>query len=500
VADRIRGLADAAVHQPADLEQGMKPPLLGGPIEILPKHGAQSFHLHSSARQVIQQVFGSYGINATIDNSVRSDRVRFDLDDVDFTQASRALMMMSDSFFVPIDTHRVLVARNNANNRMQYERNEVDTVYLSGLSTNDMTEIGNIARNVFEVRQMNVDQSAATITLRGPVDTLNAFNATYDSLSEGRSQVLLDVRLIQLAHNNGLNTGIQPPQTITAFNVTSEVNSIFQQNQALIQQIIASGLASPGDTLAILAILIASGAVSSALFQNGFFVFGGGLTLTGVTPGTLATVHLNLNSSDSRALDSFTLRLEDGEEGTLKSGSRYPIMTSTFSNLGIAGSGLAGVTSPGTSGGLSSLLANFTGGASNIPQFQYEDLGLTMKARPRVLRSGDVAMTLDMKITALAGSAINNVPILANRSYSGAVTVPANQGVVLAAEIDRTESRAISGWPGLSEIPGLNNITQKNDQVNSATLLIIITPHVLRSPHEAGHTPMYHVQRTQGAR
>ncbi len=500
VADRIRGLADAAVRQPTELELSNRPPALASPIEILPRAGAQSFHLHSSQKQIIQQVFGSYGINATIDNTVRNERVRFDLDDVNFTQASRALMMMSNSFFVPIDEHRVLVARNTVANRMQYERNAVTTLYLAGMSTTDMTEIGNVARNVFEVRQMNVNQSAGTITLRGPVDTLNAFNATYNNLLEGRSQVLLDVRVIQLAHTNALNTGVQPMQTLTAFNVPSQLNSIFQQNQALIQQIIASGLAAPGDTLAILAILIASGAVSSALFQNGFVVFGGGLTLTGLTPGTLATVNLSLNSSESRALDSFTLRLEDGEEGTLRSGSRYPIMTSTFSNLGIAGSGLAGVNLPGTSGGLSSLLANFTGGASNIPQFQYEDLGLTLKARPRVLRSGDVAISVDMKVTSLAGGAINNVPILANQSYTGAVTVPANQGVVMAAELDRTQSRAISGWPWFSEIPGLNNVTEKDTQTNYATLLILITPHVLRSPHAAGHTPMYHVERTQGAR
>jgi type II secretory pathway component GspD/PulD (secretin) len=175
-------------------------------------------------------------------------------------------------------------------------------------------------------------------------------------------------------------------------------------------------------------------------------------------------------------------------------------MTSTYSNLGIGGSGLAGVNLPGTSGSLGSLLAGFTGGASNIPQFQYEDLGLTLKARPRVLRSGDVAMTVDLKITALAGAAINNVPILANRAYTGAVTVPANQGVVLAAELDKTESHAISGWPGLSEVPGLDNVTQKDIQTNYATLLIIITPHVLRSPHAAGHTPMYRVEHVQGAR
>jgi type II secretory pathway component GspD/PulD (secretin) len=500
VADHVRGLADAAIRTPTDLEQYSKPPGLAGPLEIFPKPGTQSFHLHNSQRQIIQEVFAAYGITATIDSSVRSDRVRFDLDDVNFAQASRALALMSNSFYVPIDPHRVLVARNTVTNRVQYERNAVDTLYLSGLSTNDMTEIGNIARNVFEVRQMNVDQSAGTITLRGPVETLNAFNTTYDSLQEGRSQVLLDIRLIQLAHNNGRITGIQPMQTLTAFNIYSEVRSILQQNQALVQQIIASGLASPGDTLAILAILIASGAVSSSLFQNGLIVFGGGLTATALVPGNLATVNLNLNSSDSRALDSFSLRLEDGEEGTLKSGSRYPIMTSTYSNLGVAGSGLAGVTLPGTSGSLSSLLAGFTGGASNIPQFQYEDLGLTLKARPRVLRSGDVAISVDLKITALAGAAINNVPILANRAYTGAVTVPANQGVVLTAELDKTESHAISGWPGFSEVPGLNNVTEKDIQTNYATLLIIITPHVLRSPHAAGHTPMYRVEHVQGAR
>jgi type II secretory pathway component GspD/PulD (secretin) len=175
-------------------------------------------------------------------------------------------------------------------------------------------------------------------------------------------------------------------------------------------------------------------------------------------------------------------------------------MTSTFSNLGIANSSIAGVTIPGTSSSLGSLLSSFAGTTSNIPQFQYEDLGLTLKARPRVLRSGDVALNVSLKITALAGAAINNVPILANRSYEGAVTVPSNQAVVLAAELDKTETRAISGWPGLSEIPGLNNTTQKDVQANYSTLLIIISPHVIRSPHAAGHTPMFRVERTQNIR
>jgi general secretion pathway protein D len=500
VAEHMRGLADSAIAASSSIEDYLKPPALGGPIEILPKSGTQSFHLHTSLRQIVQQVFSAYGINATIDNSVRGDRVRFDIDDATFAEATRALDMLGNSFYVPIDTHRVLVARDTTTNRIQYMRNAVDTIYLSGLSTNDMTEVGNIARNVFEVRQMNVDASAAKLTLRGPIATLNAFNATYQDLLEGRSQILLDVRVIQLAHNNARNTGIQPPQTVTAFNVFAEEQALLSQNQALVQQIIASGLAAPGDTLAILGILLASGQVSSSLFQNGILVFGGGLTQTALVPNNGFTLNLNVNSSNSRALDDFRIRLEDGEEGTLKSGTRYPILTSSFSSLGASNLNIPGLNLPGTSGSLGSLLSSLQGASPNIPQFQYEDLGLVLKARPRVLRSGDVAMTVDLKITALAGAAINNVPVLANRSYTGAVTVPANQGVVLAAEIDKTESRAISGYPGLSEIPGLNNITDKNVQQNYATLLIIITPHILRSPHAAGHSPMLRVEKAPGNR
>lgn len=503
VIDHIRALADDAVQAGKDIDpalaQYLNPPALAGPLEISPKPGTQTFHLHTSTRQLIQQVFAAYGLTATVDNSVRNDRVRFDIDDATFEQATRALDMLCTSFFVPIDAHRVLVARDTSTNRVQYMRNAVDTVPLAGLSTNDMTEMGNIARNVFEVRQMNVDPDAGTLTLRGPSATLDAFNATYKDLLEGRSQVLLDVRLIQLAHTSTRNTGVQPQQTITAFNVYAEEQAILNQNQALVQQIIASGLAKPGDTLAIIGILLASGQVSSSLFQGGLLLFGGGLTQSALVPGSM-NVNLSLNSSDSRELDDYRIRLEDGEDGTLKAGTRYPIMTSSFSGLGGSNLNIPGLNAPGTSGSLGSLLSSLQGSTPNIPQFQYEDLGLTLKARPRVLRTGDVALTLDMKITALAGAALNNVPVLANRSYAGAVTVPNDQGVVLAAEIDKTEMRAISGWPGLSEIPGLNNSTDKDIQKNYSTLLIIITPHIVRDPHVAGHTPMMRVEKMPGNR
>ncbi|HKF46918.1 MAG TPA: hypothetical protein VKB38_06130 [Terracidiphilus sp.] len=502
VLEHMRELDGQAGRIADELDSGMKAPEFASPIELSPNPDVKSFHLHTSQRLLIEQVFKAYGIEATLDDSVRSNPTRMDVDDVTFPEAVRILDMLTTSFYVPIDPRKVLVARDTRALRSQYMRNAVETVDLPGLDQTGITDMGNIARNVFQVQQAAVDASSGTITLRAPETTLHAFNATYSDLMEGRPEVLLEVRMLQLAHNNATNIGVELPQTITAFNVYAEEQAILNQNASLVQQIIASGLAKPGDILTILGILLASGVVSNPIFSNGFVLFGGGLTLSGLTSGPL-TVNLNLNSSDSRELDDFQLRLEDNEEGTLKSGSRYPIMTSSYSSLGsglgVGGINIPGLNLPGTSGSLGSLL-NQVNTVPNIPQVQYEDLGLVLKARPRVLRSGDVAINVDLKITALAGSALNNVPILANRSYTGAVTLPANTALVLAAEVDKNESTAISGVPGMSEIPGLTNTTNKNTQKNYSTLLILITPHVVRSPHGLGHGPLLRVDRDASAR
>src|SRR5208282_4623527 len=116
-------------------------------------------------------------------------------------------------------------------------------------------------------------------------------------------------------------------QSVSAFNVYAEEQSILNANQSLVQQIVSSGLAAPGDTLAILGILLASGQVSSSLFSNGIALFGGGLTASALAPGKM-TANISLNSSETRELEHMQLRLGDDEDGMVRSGTRYPIQTS----------------------------------------------------------------------------------------------------------------------------------------------------------------------------
>ncbi|HWT66139.1 MAG TPA: hypothetical protein VN151_08490, partial [Terracidiphilus sp.] len=494
VTQHVNELADDVVQaQTAPLYAGTGD-RLGEAPRLTPKPGTQSFHLKVDARTLLQRVYQDYGIRAVMDQSVQAKQLRFDIDDAGFVQATSAANMLAGTFAEPLDAHTVVVALNNRQNILQYQHLETETLTLAGLKTEELTEISNIAKNVFGMTQASVSETQGTITLKGAPSTLDAFNQTMSGLMDGRSQVLLDVQIIQLARTHDRNTGAVLPQQVSAFNVYSEEQSILNANQTLVEEIISSGLASADDPLAILGILIAEGAVSGSLFQYGIATIGYGLTWTGIAPGQ-GTFQLALNSSATKALDNVRVRLSDGQETTLRNGMRYPILTGTYSS-GVSSS-ISGLTSAGTSSALASLLSSLSSSSSStIPQMQYQDIGLTLKATPKVMRNGDVALTMDMKLTALSGSSNDGIPIQNSRGYSGVITLKAGYGALLMSEISEQESLSLSGIPGLSEIPGLNNTTGKDTAKDYATMIIAVTPHVINGPRSAGRTPMMRIERT----
>ena len=462
--------------------------IAGGPIELLPKQEKHSFHLHNNQRQVVQEVFRGYGIDASIHDSVQNKQVRLDIDDATFAEAMRALKVLTGTFWEPLDPRRVIVAQDTRENRSQFQRLQLETIYLPGLNEKELTEVNSVAKSVFDIQQSLVQPTAGTMTLRAPAKTLSAFNATMAALEDGRSQIDLNVKVIQLAHVSMRETGAVFFQQTGVYNVFSEINSVLSQNQSLVQQIIAAGLVPNANTLAnqveILAILVASGQLTGTPFNQGFLPFGGGLTQSILSPSP-ATLNLNINSSDTRTLDDIHLQLADQEEGTFKIGQRFPIETSSYSSVAL----------PAISG----LTAAAAAQAQTIPQIEYQDIGLTFKATPKVLRGNDVALTLDLKISALGGTSINDIPILNSQQVTGVLTVKAGETAVLLSDLSRTESRALNGLPGIADIPGLQDVNDIQKNQNVARLLILVTPTVVRNIQPQGHGPMLMVDKTSSA-
>jgi general secretion pathway protein D len=457
----------------------------GPPIELAPSQGRHSFHLRTNANDILRQVLTAYGITPTIDSSVKSRQVRIDVDNVDFSEAARISKLVTKTFFVPLDPNRVLVAEDTRENRTKFERLAAETVYFPGLTQTEINDMGGVARSIFDAQQATVSPSKSTLTVRGPVTKLAVLNSTLAEMLDGRSEIQLDVRLYSIAKTRMMNVGVQLPNQATLFNVPTELNSIISGNQSLVQQIISSGLASAGDYAAIAAILIASGAVSGSILGQPFAVFGGGLTLTGLSTSG-ATLNLALNSADTRILDTITLRVLDQEESTIRAGTRYPIITSSYSSL--AGSSLAipGLSSAGVSSALAGLGvggAGINSTGQSIPQVQYEDLGLTLKVKPSVQKDRDVSIHIDLEIESLAGSSINNIPVLDSQQYKAITTLKQGESALVVSDITKQQTKAVTGVPGLSDLPGFQNTTNNQTENDVSELLILVTPRIVREAH-----------------
>ena len=484
VAQHISELADLASEPPKtdDITSS-----IADAIQLEPTPGKHSFHIRADGLSLLRQVLSSYGIAPSFDSSVSSQPVRFDVEDVDFQQAQQLLRLQTNTFFVPLDPHRVLVAKDTRANRQEYERLLLETVYLPGLNTQEITDVSNLARNVLEIQQVAAEPSKNTLSVRGPETRLALFNRTLHGLMDGRSQVLLEVRIYEIQRTRNLNVGVQLPQQFNAFNLNTEIQNVLNNNQQLIQEIVSSGLANANDLEAIAAILIASGQVAgNSILTQPFAVFGGGLTATGLTLGTI-TVNAGLNTSDSRAIDQLQLRLQDQETGDILAGIRYPIIQSSYSNLTGVGVNIPGLNTPGLSSQLAALGINGSSlNAQTIPQVQYQDLGLQMKTTPYIHRDQSVSLKLDLKVQALGGSSINQIPILTNRQFTAALDLKDGESALVTSDLSSQEARAVSGLPGLSEIPGLQSTTNKEVQRSNDELVVLITPHVVRLPHPSG--------------
>ncbi len=124
--------------------------------------------------------------------------------------------------------------------------------------------------------------------------------------------------------------------------------------------------------------------------------------------------------------------------------------------------------------------------AATIPQTAYpgaayEDIGLKVRATPRMHANNEVTLHLDFEIRSLSGEKINGIPVISNRTVSQVVRLRENETTVLSGIVQQEETRAITGLPGFARATAVGHLAgRRNIQQRESELLIVITPRQLR--------------------
>jgi hypothetical protein len=439
-----------------------------GEIHLEPKVARATFHYSGDVRGLFTELSAAYGVTPQFDESVQTRQVRFNVDDVDFFTALKLACQVSKSMWAALDAHQMLIAADSVENHRQFDRMSLRTLILPPHSTpQEATDLVNAMRNMFDLRFVSSGQTSDTVELRGPQPLLEACSKLLDQLSNERPQVMLDVRVYQINHQLTRNIGVHIPNTFNMYNIPAValVGLAGQNIGDLINQLIASGGINQAGGTALSGLLAQLGGQQNSIFSQPLATFGGGLTFSGVSLDKLAAA-LSLNESWVRSLENMTMRASQGNDATFHLGEKYPILNASYAPI---------YNSPQ----ISAVLGNQTY-VPPFPSVSYEDLGLNLKAKPTIHGDGSVSLQLELQVRSLTGQSNNGVPVISNREYKGSISLKDGEPAVVAGEVSRSDTRSMSGIPGLGFLPLLNQAMVNNSkQEENDELMIIITPHVL---------------------
>lgn len=152
------------------------------------------------------------------------------------------------------------------------------------------------------------------------------------------------------------------------------------------------------------------------------------------------------------------IRALDGQKATLKIGERIPSATGTY-----------------TSGAT----------ASSTTSFQYVDVGVNMELTPTIHENRDVTLKLALEVSSQSGTqTISGVeePIIAQQKVDQVIRLREGEVSILAGLVDKEVIGAVSGWPGLGEMPVAKYLfsTQDHEKVDNEIIFMLV-PHIVRA-------------------
>jgi len=166
------------------------------------------------------------------------------------------------------------------------------------------------------------------------------------------------------------------------------------------------------------------------------------------------------SESKVKVLASPHILVSDNREAKIQVGKQVPVQTSTST----------------------------TASGETVTSIQYRDTGVVLTVKPQINEGGLVSLEIKQEVSSVDPEAgVGGNPIISNRTAETNIVVQDRQTIVIGGLIQENDSTVREGIPLLKDIPILGLLfgyTSKEEQ--RTELIVMITPHVVRSVDEAG--------------
>src|ERR1700723_1378657 len=379
------------------------------------------------------------GINVLFDPDYTPRVINVDLNGVTLEEALQITALESKTFWRPVTANTIFVAQDNAAKRKELEQSVLKTFYLSNLSqASELQDVVNAIRSVLDVQRVQQLLSQNAVVVRGTPDQIALAQKLVEDLDKAHPEVLVDIAVMEVSKDKSRTLGLSPP---TSISLALQENLNPSATSTASTTTTGTTSSTPGINLNSLA------NINATNFQ---------VTIPSANLSTL------MGDSDTKLIQNPQVRALDGQKATLKIGERVPVATGSF-QPGIGGVGINPLVNT---------------------QFQYLDVGVNIEITPHVHQGGEVTLKLVMEISSVTGQAsIGGIsqPIIGQRKIEHEIRLKDGEANLQGGIFTESETRSLTGIPGLASIPILKYLFGQTTQDHSTDELIFaIVPHIIR--------------------
>ena len=427
-----------AAGPPSSLERRIKE--AAGPVELAPISNVPITVKLTEDSKVIYQTVGQLaGINVLFDPDYTSRRIKVELNGVTLEEALEITALESKTFWRPVTGNTIFVAQDNPAKRKELEQSVLKTFYLQNLSQpTELQDVVNAIRAVLDVQRVQQLLSQNALVVRGTPDQIALAEKLVDDLDKARPEVIVDIAVLQVSKDKSRTLGLSPPTSATVA-LQSNINTTTPTTTP-------TGTTSTSSSTGGLE-LNTLGNLNATDFQ------------VTIPSANLSAV---MGDTDTKMLQNPQVRALDNQKATLKIGERVPVATGSF-QPGIGGVGINPLVNT---------------------QFQYLDVGVNIDVTPHVHADREVTLKITMEISSVVGqSSIGGIsqPIIGQKKIEHEIRLKDGESSLIGGIFDDSQTRSLSGIPGLAQIPILRylfgQVTQDKSQDET---VFAITPHIIR--------------------
>ncbi len=438
--------ANNAATEPPKEDHSGEPPLASMPPELKPLPSTSiSLTMENDAKIVYETIAKLAGITVIFDPDFPARRIPAKLNNVTLEQALEIASLESKAFWKPVTENIIFVIPDTPAKRRDYEENVVRTFYLSNtVQPQDLTEVVTGLRSLLDLKRITQLNAQNAIVVRDSPDKLAVAKKIIDDIDKAKPEVVIQVQVVEARVDKARSLGIAPGQTASIAVVPPGTTSTTTNTNT-------NGTTSNNNTISLQTL----GHLNGSDYA---------VTLPSFTANAL------LNDSTTKIIQNPEVRSMDGQQAKLRIGDKVPIATGSFqAGVGVGGTAGTGFVNP---------LVN--------TQFQYQDVGVNIDVTPRIHPNHEVSLKLSVEVSSVTGQQpIGGItqPIISQRKIEQEIRLKEGESNVLGGLITRSDTKSISGWPGLAHLPLLRYFfSEDTHNTEDDEILIILTPHIVRMP------------------